>query len=132
MAGTLTLKGGARLDGNGHFEVFLSMGDKSKAPLTDETWKQYLRELYEFLMSGDSERQIGVRNVVKRRSSAGNMMIDVSVTGEPGRGMIFRLVRGQGEFATFILELPFLGQVEPQEDMVNSHASMDEWEEQDA
>lgn len=129
MLGQLSHKGGARLDGNGRFEVFLNSGDNSKSPLISETWKQYIRELFDFLMSQDNERQIGVKTVYKRRSAAGNSMVDVEITD----GMVFRLVRGQGEFATFILELPFMGKVEFQEDAVGTASSdEDEWKDLDA
>lgn len=130
MLGQLSHKGGARLDGNGRFEVFLNSGDNSKSPLISETWKQYIRELFDFLMSQDNERQIGVKTVYKRRSAAGNSMVDVEITD----GMVFRLVRGQGEFATFILELPFMGKVEFVDDTVGATSSdeHDEWKDLDA
>ena len=121
MIGQLSHKGGARLDGNGNFELFLSSGNRSKSPCISETWKRYVRELFDFLMSSDAERQIGEKTILKRRSQAGNMMIDVSIMD----GMTFRLIRGQGEFATFILELPFMAQVEVAEDMVGTGSDYD-------
>jgi hypothetical protein len=129
MLGQLSHKGGARLDGTGRFEVYLNTGESSKAPCISEALKQYVRELFDFLM--DPKRQqgeIGARTVVKRRSAAGNMMVDVTIFD----GMNLRLIRGQGEFATLILELPFMGQVEfADNQMAEEREPEDEWRELD-
>ena len=129
MLGQLSHKGGARLDGNGRFEVYLNNGESSKAPCISEAFKQYIRELFDFLMGPKSQDTIGTRTIVKRRSQAGNTMIDVTIFD----GMNLRLIRGQGEFATVILELPFMGQVE----ILDNHGSEvhepdDEWSQLDA
>jgi hypothetical protein len=109
------MKGGARLDASGNFEVYLnSPNGDSKCPCNSQSWKQYIRELFDYLMSSSTEpKQIGERLVYKFRFSTGSWAVSLDI-----EGMTFQLIRGKGEFATFALHLPFVGVVGVSEDMV--------------
>lgn len=106
MARQKSLKGAARLGPTGSFELYLGGGQgSSRASCISEQLTQYTKEHWDFLMSPETERQIGQSTVYKRRTTTGKLMVSFSFLG----GFNVRLIRGDGEFATFILELPFMG-----------------------
>lgn len=105
MARHKSLKGAARLGPTGAFELYLGRGQgSSRASCVNESFTQYVKEYWDFLMSTENERQIGNTTAYKRRTSTGKATVEFHTPF----GSI-RLIRGDGEFATFIWELPFVG-----------------------
>lgn len=105
MARPITKKGAARLGPTGSFELYLGGGQGgTRALCTSEGLKQYVKEHWDFLTSPETERQIGQTTAYKTRTSTGKMMVSF----ETPLGKM-RLIRGDGEFATYIWELPFVG-----------------------
>lgn len=101
-----SLKGAARLGPTGAFELYLGGGQGApRMGCISEPLSQFIKEYWDFLMAPETERQIGDTTAYKRRTSTGKMMVSFTFLG----GFNVRLIRGDGEFATFILEVPFMG-----------------------
>lgn len=99
-----SLKGAARIGPSGAFELYLGgSGGSLKGYCENDSWREYVREFYDFLCSGETERQIGSTLATKTRTSTGKL----TVTFPMMPGMNAKLIKGNGEFATFVLILPF-------------------------
>lgn len=113
----ISRKGAARLGPTGAFELYLGGSQGTpRAGCISEQLTQFTKEYWDFLMSTDNERQIGDVTAYKRRTTTGKTTVSFTFLG----GFNVKLIRGDGEFATFILELPFVGSQEAGEDTQNS------------
>ena len=71
--------------------------------MNDPLVEQYVRELFDFLMSDDMSRKIGSTTVHKRTTRRREQQVIFPYFGKQR----ILLTRKQGQFAVFIYELPF-------------------------
>lgn len=100
----LRLFGAARLNPQGYFEVYLGgTAGRAKQPLIDMSLKGYVRIAYDFLMSDFRTKEIGGTILTKEVTRHNQQMVRFSYLGMHR----ISLIRKQGQYASFVLELPF-------------------------
>jgi len=100
----VSLFGAARLTPQGMFEVYLGgMRGKPKYPMNNPILAEYIREMFDFLMSDDTSRVIGSTTVHKRTTRKREKQVWFSYLGNHR----ILLTRKQGQYASLIFELPF-------------------------
>lgn len=106
-----SVRGAARMSPNGTFELYLGgVRGAARAACTSAPLREFVREYYDFLCSPDMERQIGENIARKVRTRTGKVMTSFDFL----EGFTVRLIRTNGDFAVFIMELPFFDVVEEQ------------------
>lgn len=104
----LVLRGSCFLDGFGRFVVQLSTKDGPRFPLSSDTFRDFIREHYDFLMSDDEVSNIfGCKIVRQFTPNAKLPKIKFNVMGI----IDIELVRtAAGGFCLMTIKLPFINQ----------------------
>jgi len=100
----VALFGAARLTPQGIFEVYLGgIGGKPKYPLNNSMLHEYIREMFDFLMSDEHSRVVGNVTITKRTTKRRQKQVIFTYLGNHR----ILLTRKEGQYASLIFELPF-------------------------
>ena len=99
------LRGGAEINGNGEFRVFINRPDGTRAYMISEAMLAWLRPHYEFLMSRDTHRVVCGVPLEKTVTSRKGMP---QIFFRSGDDIMYAMIRSaRGGFAIFSMTLPF-------------------------
>lgn len=104
----MQLEGGCQLSEQGVFSVFVGGRGMPRAPMTSESLRQNVREIYDFLMTDEQTRQVGERTLVRTftRSSRRLPKVTVPILDAFQVTLIHVKDKAPG-FCKFVLGLPF-------------------------